>query len=236
MEEILDILLTVQRLNDEIKDTKLKIEETPNKITTLEEEIEKAKSKVQEKSDRIKEIKKTYKIKEGDLAENESKITKLNGQTFSVKTNEEYRALITEVDYLKKENKKTEDEMINLLEEEEKLKEATDKLENETKDFIDKRIVEINELKKECEELIEKQKQINISFENNFNILPEDTKQVYKRISKVRDRAVCEITDNTCTGCYANLTFQFLNELKKRNKILCCGNCGRILIFVRPVK
>jgi len=39
------------------------------------------------------------------------------------------------------------------------------------------------------------------------------------------------ISDNTCTGCYANLTHQFLNELKKHNKILVCGNCGRILVY-----
>ena len=232
MEDVLDLLLTIQRLDDEIKETRQEIEKIPNKLTTLEKEIKDANISLQEKNDRIKEIKKIYKIKEGDIAENETKIIKLNSQTFSVKTNEEYRAILAEVEYLKKENKRIEDEMINLLEEEEKLKETIGKFETETKVVIEKKMAEINNLQKLNEELIERKRQDEISFENDFNKLADDVKEAYQRIDNVRDKAVCVITDNTCTGCYANLTHQFLNELKNRNKILLCGNCGRILIYV----
>jgi len=232
MEDVLDLLLTIQRLDDEIKETRQEIEKIPNKLTTLEKEIKDANISLQEKNDRIKEIKKIYKIKEGDIAENETKIIKLNSQTFSVKTNEEYRAILAEVEYLKKENKRIEDEMINLLEEEEKLKVTIGKFETETKIVIEKKMTEINNLQKLNEELIERKRQDEISFENDFNKLADDVKEAYQRIDNVRDKAVCVITDNTCTGCYANLTHQFLNELKNRNKILLCGNCGRILIYV----
>ena len=236
MEDVLDILLIVQNLDDEIKDTKLKIEEIPKKIGTLEKEIEKTNINLQKKKDRIGQIKKTYKMKEGDLAENETKINKLNSQTFSVKTNEEYRAIMSEIDFLKKENKKIEDEMIDLLEEEETLKATIQRLEKETKDNIDKSVAEINTLKKEKDELMRKQQEAQISFEENFNKLPDDIKETYRKINNVRDKAVCLITDNSCTGCFANITHQFMNELKKRNKLLLCGNCGRILIYGPQVK
>ena len=228
----MDLLLTIQRLDDEIKETRQEIEKIPNKLATLEKEIKNANISLQEKNDRIKEIKKIYKIKEGDIAENENKINKLNSQTFSVKTNEEYRAILAEVEYLKKENKRIEDEMINLLEEEEKLKVTIGKFETETKIVIEKKMTEINNLQKLNEELIERKRQDEISFENNFNKLADDVKEAYQRIDNVRDKAVCVITDNTCTGCYANLTHQFMNELKKKNKLRVCGNCGRILIYV----
>lgn len=231
MEDVLDNLVRIQELDDEIKSTTTTINDIPQKITHLEKEIEKLISSVQNNKNRIQEIKKLYKMKEGDLAENENKINKLNSQTFAVKTNEEYRAILNEIDYLKKENKKREDEMINLLEEEERLKSTTHKLEYETSELIDNKKNEIATLKKTKEELIEKQKQAKISFEEHFNKLPQDMKTIYKRISNVRDRAVCVITNNTCTGCYANLTHQFMNELRKRNKLLLCDNCGRILIF-----
>jgi hypothetical protein len=231
MAEVLDILARVQALDEEIKETDTKLNRIPDRIAELEKQIETAKSDFQEKKNRLQEIKKTYKMKEVDFAENETKINKLNSQTFAVKTNEEYRAIINEVDYLKNANKEIEDEMLKLLEEEEQLKETTEKVETETKDFISRKEEEISNSKREKIELTEKQKQAQMSFEENFSKLSDDIKEMYKRITKVRGQAVCLITDNTCTGCYSNLTHQFMNELKKRNKVLLCDNCGRILIY-----
>ncbi len=231
MEEILDTLVKIQTLDDEIKAAKSKRDEIPNKIATLEKEIDSAKRTLQEKQSRIQDIKKTYKVKEGDLAENETKITKLNSQTFAVKTNEEYRAILSEIDYLKRENKKTEDEMMTLLEEEENLKSTIGKIETETQTFVSEKMQEISNLKKSEEELTEMSKEMKLNFDEHFNKLPHDAKELYKKIKKVRGKVVCTTEDQTCTGCYANFAPQFLNELKKRNKIILCDNCGRILIY-----
>ncbi len=198
MENVLDILIKIQNLDNEIKVTKIQIDKIPNKITTLEKEIEKTKLALEEKQNRMQDIRKTYKIKEGDIAENDSKMSKLNNQTFAVKTNEEYRALINEIDYLKKANKKAN---------------------------------EISELKRNREELTKKSEQMKISFDEYFNKLPDDVTELYNKIKKVRGNVVCLIDNETCTGCYANLTLQFFNELKKKEEILLCDNCGRILIY-----
>ena len=100
MEEILDLLIEIQKLDDEIKNIQSHIEKNPYKINALEKEIEDAQHNLQDKKERLHTIKKTYKMKEGDIAENESKINKLNSQTFAVKTNEEYRAIINEVEFV----------------------------------------------------------------------------------------------------------------------------------------
>ncbi|MCK4250532.1 hypothetical protein KAX97_03755 [candidate division WOR-3 bacterium] len=234
MEHVLDILIKIQNLDHEIKDTKIQIDKIPNKIATLEKETESTKLALEEKQNRMQDIRKTYKIKEGDIAENDSKRSKLNSQTFAVKTNEEYRALINEIDYLKKANKKVEDEMINLLEEEEKLKNTIGKTEAESKEFVNKKADEISELKRNREELIKKLEQMKISFDEYFNKLPDDVTELYNKIKKVRGNVVCLIDNETCTGCYANLTLQFFNELKKKEEILLCDNCGRILIYAVP--
>jgi predicted nucleic acid-binding Zn-ribbon protein len=236
MEDILDILITIQRLDDKLKDTKSEIEVIPNKIERLEKEIKEANETLNEKTSRIEEIRKIYKMKEGDIAENENKITKLNSQTFAVKTNEEYRAILNEVDFLKKENEKIEDEMIGLLEEEEKLKGSIAKYEAETEDFTKEQSSKIENIKKHNEQLIESLAQLNADFETNFGKLPAEIKEQYNKTRKFRGNAVCLIHDETCTGCYANLTPQFLNELKKRDSLLLCDSCGRILIYVDTEK
>lgn len=231
MEDILGTLVEIQKLDDEIKYTHLRIKEIPLTRATLEDEIEKAQANALGKQTRMHDLKKDYKMKEGDLAENETKINKLNQQTFAVKTNEEYRAIINEIDYLRQENKRIEDEMMNLLEEEEKLKNTIDKTDSETKEFVDKRTSEMNELKKSEEELTEKYEHLQMTFREYFSKLPSDVKELYNKIKKVRGKVVCLIADETCTGCYANLTPQFLNELKRGKEILLCDNCGRILVY-----
>ncbi len=231
MEDILDRLVKIQKLDDDIKTTQSRIVEIPLERANLEKEIEKAQRNVTEKQTRIQNIKRDYIMKEGDLAENENKMNKLNQQTFAVKTNEEYRALINEIDYLKQENKRIEDEMINLLEEEEKLKNTISKIENETEDLVNERTREMNELAKGEKELIEKSEQLQISFDEHFMELPIDVRELYNKIKRVRGKVVCLIRNETCTGCYANLTPQFLNELKRRKEILLCDSCGRILVY-----
>ena len=237
MDDVLDtlnILIEIQNFDNEINDTNSKIDKIPDEIAQLEKEIDQAKGALEEKQKRMQDIRKDYKMKEGDCAENENKIKKLNTQTTVVKTNEEYRAMISEIEYLKNENKRIEDEMMNLLEEEEKLKNTIGEIETETKKFIDEKTNAISLLKKNKDELVERFEQLKIRFENSFAKLPKDVKGLYEKIKKVRGNAVSLIENETCAGCSSILTPQFLNELKKRSEILLCDNCGRILIYTAP--
>jgi|GEM_PF-647312 len=232
MEEILDLLIEIQLADDELKDTQSAIQNIPSKIDVLENEIQQIKDSLNDRQQRVQEIRKDYKMKEGDIAENESKINKLNTQTFAVKTNEEYRAIINEIEFLKSENKKIEDSMINILEEEEVLKASLGKAESETADYIGIRQQKLETLNAEKEALSKKLDATRTRFDNTFVRLPDPVKELYQKIKKVRGNAVSLISDQTCTGCSSILTPQVLNELKQRGEIMTCDNCGRILVFV----
>jgi hypothetical protein len=234
MEEILDLLIEIQRADEEIRDTQSAIQNIPVKIEQYETEIDQATETLADHQERIQQIRKAYTMKEGDIAENESKIVKLNTQTFAVKTNEEYRALINEIGFLKNENKKIEDEMMNLLEEEETLKATLGKAESETAEYTALRKEKLNALRAEKDALSAKLDAARARFDNAYNRLPDTVKELYRKIKNVRGNAVCVIQDQTCTGCSSILTPQLLNELKKRNEILTCDNCGRILIYGAP--
>jgi predicted nucleic acid-binding Zn-ribbon protein len=231
MDEILDILLSVHKLSEEIKGTEKKVNDIPKKIGKLEKEIEKVNADLTLKKDRAQEIKKIYKVKEGDIQANEEQARKLNSQTQSVKTNEEYRALQKELEYLRQANITIEEEMINLLEEEEQLKGSLVKLEKETGDIVANKNAEVGVFKSELAELEEKLKVINYKYGDEIKKLPVDVRTVYERVSKARGNAVCLIKNNTCTGCYAHITHQVLNELQKRYELILCDSCGRILIY-----
>jgi predicted nucleic acid-binding Zn-ribbon protein len=231
MTEVLETLVKIQRLDTNIEQTQKEIEAIPEKITAFEKDVEKAERSLQDKKKRVQEISKEYKSREGDIAANETKIAKLNSQTFAVKTNEEYRAILHEIEFLKNENRRIEDEMIAMLEEEERLNSTLDAFEKETGNTISERTHRIGDLNKHRETLLDSVEAMKAEFENLFNQLPEETQELYQKIKKVRGKAVCLIENETCTGCYASLTPQFMNELKKKKEILLCAHCGRILIF-----
>ena len=231
MESVLDLLVRIQNLDDEVDKAESRLAQIPQEKAKLENQIEAKAEELKNSESRIQELKKSNKLKEIEIADNEGKIAKLNTQTFAVKTNEEYRALLKEVEFLKHRNHDIEDEMLGIMEEEEKIRSSINQIRIETEEYIAKAQTRIADLDKESELLKEKQTVAKVDLENNFSKLPDDVKELYNRIAKFRGKAVCLIIDNTCTGCFANLTHQFLNELKKGNKILLCDNCGRILVY-----
>lgn len=232
MQEVLERLIKIRDLDEEIKKNEQLLKHIPEKINSLQKEIEKKNAQLNQAKNRLTEIKKIYKIKEGDIAENESKISKLNQQVHSVKTNDEYRAILKEIEFLKNANLKAEEEMIALLEEEDKIKNSINALEKETKNFIEKKNAEINELKAQKEATADSQDKKKFMYKDEINKLPEEIKRIYERINKARQRPICIVNDDgVCTGCFSNITAQILNELKKKEKVILCDNCGRILVY-----
>jgi predicted nucleic acid-binding Zn-ribbon protein len=236
MESVLDLLVKIQSFDDEVKNAESRLSQIPQETARLEKQIKAREEELKDAESRIQELKKNYKMKELEIADNEAKIEKLNTQTFAVKTNEEYRAILNEIEFLKKNKRTIEDAMLGLMEEEENLRASIDKKRAETQEFVEKNRTRIAELENESDSMKEKKNRAHIDMENNFAKLPGDIKELYKRIANSRGRAVCLISDNTCTGCYANVTHQVLNELKKGNKIILCDNCGRILIYADSEK
>uniref|UniRef100_A0A7V0Z7Y6 C4-type zinc ribbon domain-containing protein n=1 Tax=candidate division WOR-3 bacterium TaxID=2052148 RepID=A0A7V0Z7Y6_UNCW3 len=232
MEEVLERLVKIKDLDEEIKKNELFLKNIPEKINALKKEIDRKNNQLNQTKNRLAEIKKSYKLKEGDIVENETKVSKLNQQIHTVKTNEEYRAILKEIDFLKNARISIEEEMINLLEEEEKIKNTIGNLEKETKEFVEKKSREIQELEAQKNQIIADQDKNKFMFQDEIKKLPDDIRKIYERIKKAREKAICIVTDEgICTGCYTNITPQTLNELKKKDRFVLCDSCGRILIY-----
>ncbi len=44
-------------------------------------------------------------------------------------------------------------------------------------------------------------------------------------------KAIMEVNDSICPGCYLDLPSDVIYQLKKNRKIIICPNCSRILIW-----
>ena len=59
--------------------------------------------------------------------------------------------------------------------------------------------------------------------------------EILSKYNLIRSRrngiAIVEINSNTCGGCFMNLPPQLIIEIRKKNKIIQCPSCQRILIW-----
>ncbi|HIE06046.1 MAG TPA: hypothetical protein EYP58_04520 [bacterium (Candidatus Stahlbacteria)] len=230
MSEILEVLLKLQDLEDRYQHLKGEAERLPKEIKATNEKINRAKDELEGLKNRLMNIRKDFDLHELDVKENEEKRNKLNAQLFQVKTNEEYRALQSEIDHLRREKARLEDKMIDLLEEEEEVKkeimagqESAKRIEDEGKT----KIAQLTEAVKTNEHEL---KTTEAELKTNLLKLPKNIEQTYQKVKKARGSAVARLVDQTCSGCHAKITPQQYNELVKADKVHFCETCGRFLI------
>ncbi len=231
MIEQLRQLLQLKDLEEEIGSLNAAIKETPSKIDALRLTIDRVKADFEKLKQRETGLKKDYKLKEVDIKTIEEQLGRLNGQLFTVKTNEEYRAMLKEIEGLKQKKKTVEDEMIAVMEEEEDVRGKIKQGEKETASVISRQQEEMKALEARLTDL-----QLRFSTQCEEQVRVRDTLSKaslkdYERIKKARKTGVSRVTGNTCEGCNASLSHQVINELKKGDKIMFCDYCGRIVIW-----
>lgn len=162
-----------------------------------------------------------------ELAENE---TKLGDNQFRVKNNREFDAITNELEHIRSERSKLD----------EQLRTAGVKLENLNRTLESARI----ELSEAQTLLREKTLELDaISGEHNEELrklisnrlviiaeLDDSIEAEYERIRSFHPDAAVSIRKNSCSGCYSAVPSQRIMEMKyNREKVYICESCGRIL-------
>lgn len=177
----------------------------------------------------LTETKLLIRLMEGDLADVQAKLEKLQAQQNSVKKLDEFNALTqataaADRERVQKEARLSdltdklaaqEDAMKNLKETLETTQQSSKALESEIIDSI-KRINEEGEvLKKERDKLVEQ--------------ADPEVFAIYERLLRnKRDQVVVPIENRACSGCHIQLTAQDENLVRKGERLVFCEHCSRI--------
>ena len=147
-------------------------------------------------------------------------------------SNEAFRALNKEMDYLEKVIYKEEERVLEILEQGEVKKRelaASTERANSEKDSL---AAEKSGLEREMEACTA---QLAVLEDEKVRILPhlsDRVRNLYQRILSVKgDSGVANLVEDICQGCYSRLPPQKAHEVRKNNKIITCEVCGRILVF-----
>lgn len=205
--------------------------EIPKQKKRFEGDRKRLEQELQDRENKCKDLKLEQKSCEGEVEQMQTQIEKYDQQLYAVKKNEEYQALLHEIDALKKHIGLKEERILNIMEE---LDEAEARLEEDRKRIKSEK----NELDRQCaaidEELalaVNERQTLESQREPIAHQIDPALLNLYHRIrtSKKQGAVVVPLREDACTGCNMAVTAQMANEILAGEKTHKCRHCGRVL-------
>jgi predicted nucleic acid-binding Zn-ribbon protein len=232
MENVFEKLRSLQDILSEKISLEREIQEIPKLLITQEELLSRLKKSFIEKN---QDYEKT-KLAEGDfrnlLAQAEMDREKAEKNMDSISTQREYEALDKEIrDAAEKEQqfrKELQREERALSDLNEQIKQSESLIEQQEQDLEERRAgIEA--------EVSEKKSQVaNLEGEEQALIPGLDPEVLFKFERIIRNkggRGIVAIKGGVCMGCHMILPAQFANMVRKREEIVFCPYCSRILFY-----
>jgi len=226
-------LIDLQAVDSKIAEREAVAAKIPRDIAAIVAGVDEAKKAVEAARTKLDAARKNQRAKEKDLEDNRVKRQKFEGQLYQVKTNKEYSAVLSEIEEVKQEKARIEEEILNLMEVGEHLaaegKEAeTDLKARESRGRSEEAALQQQLRGVEVELASVRSERMELARQ-----LPAAVLADYDRILRHRGVAAVEVTKpNFCGGCRVTITPQRLQELRQQNALIHCESCGRYLYWV----
>ena len=228
-------VIELQQVDAKVAGLSTQIEALPTQIQALQAQLDDFIHAHEERKKRLTANLKERKELEGDVKVIQEKITKHKDQLYQVKTNEQYRAMLKEIEGEEGNIGKIEDQILEKMIEAEDIQkhvqEAAARLEGEKARVA----AEIKRLQDERQKDLGERERQQARRKEVAALLSESVLGLYERIRANRSGvAVVEVRDGLCTACNVRLRPQVYNEVRRRDAVLTCENCSRILSYVEP--
>ena len=232
VEEKLQHLYELQRIDTEIDKIKTLRGELPLEVQDLEDEIAGLETRLENLKNEISEADKSVTNKKQEITKSEELIKKYSEQLDNVRNNREYDALTKEVEFQKLEielQQKRIREAQKLKAEKEVNLEISNKQYTEKKADLEAKKAELDDIiaetHKDEEALTQKSEELSQNIEE----------RLLTAYRKIRDNArnglaVVTVDRDACGGCFNKIPPQRQLDIRSRKKIIVCEYCGRILI------
>ena len=232
VEEKLQNLYELQRIDTEIDKIKTLRGELPLEVQDLEDEIAGLETRIENLKVELGELDKTSSTRKMDIKKAEEAIKKYSEQLDNVRNNREYDALSKEIEFQKLEIELQE----NRIREAQKAKAEKEALMEESKKRYEDKVSDLEAKKGELNDIINEthkdEESLQTKSEELAATIDERLLTAYRRIrSNARNGlAVVTVDRDACGGCFNKIPPQRQLDIRSRKKIIVCEYCGRILI------
>jgi hypothetical protein len=224
-------LMELQQADREILRLQEEVAALPKLVAVIEARLAGTKAGLEKAKAEVKADEAARRKYETAIQDLQGKISKYRDQSLDVKTNEQYKALLHEIQFAEQEIRANEDKilelMVNAEAREKGVKAAEAELKAET--------AEIEQEKNAARQVTaDDEKQLaewRAKREKARSGVPPDLLQHYDRVAKYRGTGLAEARDQKCMGCQVMLRPQTYNEIRSGERTLICDSCQRILYY-----
>ena len=232
VEEKLQNLYELQRIDTEIDKIKTLRGELPLEVQALEDEIAGLETRIENLKVELGELDKTASTRKMDIKNADEAIKNYSEQLDNVRNNREYDALSKEIEFQKLEIELQE----KRIREAQKAKAEKEALMEESKKRYADKVSDLEAKKGELNDIINEthkdEESLQSKSEELAATIDERLLTAYRRIrANARNGlAVVTVDRDACGGCFNKIPPQRQLDIRSRKKIIVCEYCGRILI------
>lgn len=232
-------------LDSQLRGIRSRLDAAINRLGKQKGKLEQLERQRSELAEQLKQNQVKSASLEMQVAEVDARVTTLRTQMNSVKNNKEYSALLIEVNTLKLEKGKVEEQTLEQMSKVEQLKqEATD---------LDARAAEQAKLVGVAEsevaqcraELGQQLDDLTARRNQAEQEVPPEARAIFNKLCDIHEGEALAVVgeesrrhmEYTCGGCYMLLPVERVNALMRRpDDVICCPSCGRILYMEEELK
>ena len=224
-------LLRLQEADKEIRRLQDEVAELPKRVATIEHKIADTKLELEKAQAAVKADEAARRKYDTAISDFRGKISKYRDQSLDVKTNEQYKALLHEIQFAEKEIAATEDKILELMVN----ADARDKQVKAAQAELKAEAAEIEKEKEEARKRTAEDEQQLTEWRAKRDQMRasvgEDLLRHYERVSKFRGSGISEVRDHKCMACQVMLRPQTYNEVRTGQQTVVCDSCQRVLYF-----
>src|SRR5208337_1705406 len=219
----IDKLLELQAADKEIRKLRDEVAALPKRVAVIEQKLAGTKAHLEKVRTAAKGDEANRKKFEANIKDLQGKISKYRDQSLDVKTNDQYKALLHEIQFAEQEIRLNEDRilevMVNVDAREKDIKAAEAELKVETAE-IEK---EKEDARKVTAEDQKKLAEWNAKRDALRQGISEDTLRHYERVMKHRGSGLAEVREQKCMGCQSCQRIVYYdpaNEVKPEQEVV----------------
>ena len=226
-------LIDLQVVDSKIAGLEALAGKIPREIAAIHTAVDEMKRAVEAARTKLDAARKGQRAKEKDLEDNRVKRQKYEGQLYQVKTNKEYSAVLSEIEEVKQEKARIEEEILTLMEVGERLAAEGKEADAQLKARESQGRGEESALQEQLRGVEIDLAAVRGERAELARLLPAGVLADYDRILHHRGVAAVEVAKpNFCGGCRVTITPQRLQELRQQSTMIHCESCGRYLYWI----
>lgn len=227
-----ELIARLAHIDEKLDDMHAELGDLPKLVKKLEDKLRQHMRQVEETQKALEDIahyRTTMRLRLQELADKEAKLqeTQFSGQ---VRNNREFDAITHEIEFIRQERLRIEQELAQNQIKEENLH-----------GLLQRQQADVEDVRKELQEREEELNALSTEQDNEFRTLQAERKAIieqlasewyaeYERIRTYHSDAAVYVHKGSCSGCFSAIPPQMLVEMRNQpERMFVCEHCGRIL-------